>query len=83
MAASVLNSERAVKVSVYVVRVFVRLRRMLAAHKELALKLGDLQHKVEGHDREIVAIVEALRELMAPPPQPPKKRIGFHSEQRP
>jgi hypothetical protein len=63
-----------------VVRAFVKLRHMLTAHKELALKLGELQRKVEGHDREIVAIVEALRELMAPPPQPPRKRIGFHSE---
>jgi len=80
MAASVLNSERAVKTSVYVVRAFVKLRRMLAAHKELALKLGDLQRKVEGHDREIVALVDAIRELMAPPPQPHRKRIGFHSE---
>jgi hypothetical protein len=80
MAASVLNSERAVTVSVYVVRAFVKLRHMLAAHKELALKLEELQRKVEGHDREIVAIVEALRELMAPPPEPSRKRIGFHSE---
>ena len=78
MAANVLNSERAAKVAVYVVRAFVKLRQTLAAHKELSRKLGELERKVEGHDHEIVALVEAIRELMAPLPEPRRKRIGFH-----
>ena len=80
MAANVLNSERAVKVGVYVVRTFVKLRQMLTAHKELAGRLEELERKVDGHDHEILALVEAIRELMAPPPEPKRRRIGFRSE---
>ena len=83
MAATVLNSPRAVQVSVFVVRAFVRLRRMLAQHKELAAKFAELERKLEKHDRQILAIVDAIRQLMAPPPQPPRKRIGFQSEMEP
>jgi hypothetical protein len=80
MAANVLNSPRAVQASVFVVRVFVRLRRIIMHHKELSAKLSELERKLEGHDRTIVALVDAIRELMAPPPAPPKKKIGFQSE---
>ena len=80
MAATVLNSPRAVQVSVYVVRAFVRLRRMLAGHKDLAAKLDKLEGKVGKHDRQIVALIDAIRQLMAPPPEPPKKQIGFQTE---
>ena len=77
MAASVLNSERAVKVSVYVVRAFVKLREMLSAHKQLARKLAELERRLEGHDEQIASLVAAIRELMAPPPASGRKRIGF------
>jgi len=77
MAASVLNSERAVRVSVYVVRAFVRLRQVLAAHKELGRKLAALEGHLDRHDEEIAALLEAIRELMAPPPVPRRGRIGF------
>jgi len=80
MAATVLNSPRAVQVSVYVVRAFVQLRRMLDQNKELAAKLADLERKVGDHDQKILAIIRAIRELMAPPPRPPRKPIGFQSE---
>jgi len=80
MAATVLNSPRAVQVSVYVVRAFVRLRRMLLGHKVLAAKLDKLENQVGKHDRQIVALVNAIRQLMEPPPEPPKKRIGFQTE---
>jgi len=80
MAATVLNSPRAVQVSVYVVRAFVRLRRMMVQHKDLASKLDKLEHKVGKHDRQIVALIDAIRQLMAPPPDPPKKQIGFQTE---
>ena len=80
MAANVLNSPRAVQASVYVVRAFVRLRRMLLQNKELAAKLAELERKVGEHDVEIVALIEAIRQLMAPPPEPPRNRIGFQTE---
>jgi len=80
MAANVLNSPRAVQASVFVVRAFVRLRRMLAQHKELAAKMAELERKLQKHDREIIALVEAIRKLMAPPPARPRSRIGFQSE---
>ena len=80
MAANVLNSPRAVRASVFVVRAFVRLRRMMVQHKELASRLDELERKLEGHDRQIIAVVDAIRQLMAPPPEPPKKQIGFQTE---
>ncbi len=83
MAATVLNSPRAVQVSVYVVRAFVQLRRVLGQNKELAAKLADLERKVGDHDQKIVAIIQAIRGLMAPPPRPPRKPIGFQSEMEP
>ena len=80
MAATVLNSPRAVQVSVYVVRAFVRLRRLLAGHKELGAKLDKLEARVGKHDRQIVALLDVIRQLVDPPPEPPKKRIGFQAE---
>lgn len=77
MLASVLNSAAAVQASIAVVRAFIRLREILAAHKQLARKLDQLEERIEGHDQEITAIFEAIRELMQPP-QKPGKRIGFH-----
>jgi len=80
MAANVQNSPRAVQASVFVVRAFVRLRRMLVQHKELASRLDELERKLEGHDQQIVTVVNAIRQLMTPPPAPPKKQIGFQTE---
>ncbi len=79
MVAGILNTPRAVEVSVFVVRAFVKLREMLAAHKELAHKLAELERKVEGHDNAIKALVGAIRQLMTPPPEPKKGRIGFRT----
>ena len=78
MAASVLNSPRAVEVSVFVVRAFVKLRQLVLAHKELAGKLDQLERKVGGHDEAIKQLVAAIRQLMTPP-DPPKKEMGFHT----
>jgi hypothetical protein len=75
MAANVLKSDRAVRMSVQVVRAFVKLREMLAGHKELAQKLRELEHRVAKHDDDIEGIVIAIRQLMAPP-DPPKRRIA-------
>lgn len=77
MAANVLNSEQAVEVSVFVVRAFVKLRHWMAAHSELASKLAELDRKVAGHDDTIRQLVTAIRQLMAPLPDKPRRRIGF------
>jgi hypothetical protein len=88
MAATVLNSPRAVEVSVYVVRAFVRLREVLTSSRELAAKLDALEQKTEllslqhetfaGNTRaQLKQVFEALRQLMAPPAEPPKRPIGF------
>jgi ORF6N domain-containing protein len=79
MAASVLNSPRAIEVSVYVVRAFVKLREMLGTHKELARKLVELEKRIKGHDKHIAALFEAIRQLMEPP-EKPRRRIGFGAE---
>lgn len=81
MAASVLNTPRAVEVGIYVVRAFVQLRELFAANKELARKLDALERKLGAHDLAIAEILGAIRELMTPPTPPPKRRIGFVTEE--
>ncbi len=78
MAASILNTPRAMDVSVYVIRAFVKLRETLSTRKELAGRLGELERKVGSHDVAIQSMVAAIRRLMEPPPAPPRPRIGFH-----
>lgn len=77
--ANVLNSPVAVRASIQVVRAFVRLREILATHKDLARKLEDLERKYGQHDGQIKAIFQAIRKLMEPPPEPPRRPIGFRS----
>jgi hypothetical protein len=77
MAASILNTPRAMDVSVFVIRAFVKLRELLSTHKELAGKLAELERKVGSHDVAIQSLVTAIRRLMEPPPAPPRPRIGF------
>ena len=79
MLASVLNSQRAVEVSVFVVRAFVKLRERLSAHRKVAEKLMELERKIESHDEQIRSLFDAIRELMVPP-EPARRRIGFHGE---
>jgi len=78
MLSSVLNSERAVRVNIAIMRVFVKLREMLSTHKELAYKLSQLERKIEKHDEEIKLIFDAIRQLMTPP-EPKHKKIGFNT----
>ena len=76
MVAAVLNTPRAVDISIYVVRAFVKLRDILASNEELAVKLTELEQRVSSHDATIGELVDAIRQLMAP--EPGKKRsIGF------
>jgi len=76
MLSSVLNSERAMEVNVAIMRAFVKLRRMLATHKELAQKLVELEKRLMGHDQQIRAIFDAMRQRMTSP-EPPRRRTGF------
>lgn len=76
MAATVLNSERAVEMSVFVVRAFVRLREMLATNRKLAGKVGELEDRLDTHDSTIQDLIDAIKELMTPK-DPPRRRIGF------
>ncbi len=76
MAATILNSPRAVEMSLYVVRAFVRLRELLASNTALARKLNELEGKLKNHDEAIAAILSAIRELMNPP-APKRRGIGF------
>ncbi|MDR2244965.1 MAG: ORF6N domain-containing protein [Burkholderiales bacterium] len=76
MAATVLNSPKAIEMSIYVVRAFIRLREMLSSHKELAAKLEALEHKVGSHDQAISGLINAIRQLTAPPEEK-KRGIGF------
>lgn len=79
MAASVLNSPVAVSASIQVVRVFVRLRQLLASHMELARKLDSLEARFSEHDKKLVVVFDAIRQLMNPPQSEKKGRIGFHA----
>ena len=77
MLSSVLNSESAVKMNIAIMRAFVQLRRALETNRELARKFSELERRIDKHDTEIDAILEAIRQLMAPP-EKPRREIGFH-----
>jgi hypothetical protein len=76
MLSAVLNSERAVRLSIHIINVFIRLRKLLSSHKELARKVEELEKKHAKHEIEITTVFKVLKKLMEPPPRPPK-RIGF------
>lgn len=76
MAAGILNSPRAIEMSIFVVRAFLRLRETLASHKALASKFAELEQRLETHDKAIGEIIDAIRALMAPP-EKPVRQIGF------
>lgn len=82
MAAQVLHSPEAVAMSVHVVRAFVRLRRMLVDHHTLAAKRSELDARVGTHDRQLAALVAAIRQLTAPPGPDHDRKIGFHRGNR-
>ncbi|MBU1871645.1 MAG: ORF6N domain-containing protein [Candidatus Omnitrophica bacterium] len=79
MLSSVLNSERAIKVNIQIMRAFVKLKELLLTHKDLAIKLKELEKKYINHDKKITMIFEAIKQLLQPEPAKQKKRIGFHS----
>jgi len=77
MLSSVLNSKRVVKVNIAIMRAFVKLRWALETNRELAQKFSEFERRVDKHDEEIAAILEAIRQLMARP-EKPRREIGFH-----
>ena len=81
MLSSVLNSERAIKVNIAIMRAFVKLRETLETNSELARKFSELEKRVGKHDEKIDAILEAIRQLMAPPKKP-RREIGFHVREK-
>ena len=76
MLSSVLRSKKSVQVNIAIMRTFVKLRRILSGHKELAFKLAELEKKIEKHDSEIGGIFEAIRQLMRTPDEY-RKITGF------
>ena len=86
MAANVLNSPAAVRMSVFVVRAFVKMRELLGGTKELAKQLAALEKKLtarlDGHEVAIIEVLRRVMEILDPPPlpEPPRRQIGFHVE---
>ena len=80
MLSSVLRSKRAIQVNIAIMRTFVKLKAILSTHKELSHKLNELERKIEKHDVDIQSVFEAIRQLMAPPPEKPRRMIGFKQE---
>src|SRR5438034_2041462 len=76
MLSSVLSSDRAVQMNIAIIRAFIKLRDILATHKELAQRLENLELKYQEHDHELQAVFEAIRQLLSTP-DPPKRNIGF------
>jgi hypothetical protein len=77
MLSSVLNSPRAIRINIEIMRAFVRLREMISTNKELSRKLDELERKLATHDTAIAGLITAIRELATPAPPAPKRRIGF------
>ena len=82
MAATILRSKRAVAMSVYVVRAFVHMREELLSHAVILKRLAMIDRQLLEHDGVLREVVEKLRPLLAPPPDPPRRKIGFHQGNR-
>ena len=80
MAASVLKSQKAIEVSIYIVRAFVRIRRVISEHKEISSRIAEIEHHLADHDEQIIELIAAIKQLIKPDPPPRKRRIGFHAD---
>ncbi len=78
MAANILNSPRAVVISAYVIRAFVKLREDVAANSAILRRLAEIDKTIVIHDVTLREILQKLRPLLEPAPLPPKPEIGFH-----
>ena len=79
MLSSVLRSQRAVQVNIAIMRTFVRLRELMATHKDLARKLDSLENK---YDHQFKVVFDAIRQLMKPDKPPKRQRIGFREKKK-
>jgi hypothetical protein len=77
MLSCVLNSETAILVSIQIIRVFTKMREMLLTNKDILLQLEKIEKKLTGHDEDIQLIFKYLKQLLTPPAQPPRQKIGF------
>ena len=80
MAASVLNSERAIAMSIYVIRAFIRIREALLVNHALEARLAHIEKTLLSHDSAVRDLYEKIRPLLLPPPEPPPRRMGFHGD---
>ena len=80
MAANVLRSERAVRMSIYLIRAFVRLREEAVARIGLLKRFAEIDKALIAHDHALRDIYQKLLPLLAPPSDPPRRRIGFHAD---
>jgi hypothetical protein len=79
MAANVLNSPQAIQMSVALISAFIRLREALSANQVMAKRLAEIEKSVLSHDAALRDLYQKIRPLLLPPPDPPKRRIGFHT----
>ena len=77
MAAGVLNTSRAIEVSVFIVRAFVKVRQMVAGYKDLQRKIAQVERRLTDHDEQIIELVNLIKQLLNPEPPPKKRRIGY------
>jgi len=77
MLSSVLNSKRAVQMNIFIIRAFVKLREMLASSKELAHRLEAVERTLKRQGQAIAVVYDEVKKLQAPPPEPPRRHIGF------
>ena len=82
MAANVLRSPRATEMAIYVVRAFVKQREMLTTNAAILKRLAELDKTLLEHDSGLRMLWHHLQPLLAPPPEPPKRKIGFHEGNR-
>ena len=82
MAATVLNSPEAMAMSVFVVRAFMQMREQLAANAAILKRLAEIDKTLVEHDSALRVIWTKLQPLLAPTPEPPRRRIGFHADDK-
>ncbi len=77
MAAGVLNTSKAIEVSVFIVRAIIKVRQMVAGHKDLQRKIAQIERRLTDHDEKIIELVNLIKQLLNPEPPPKKRRIGY------
>ena len=77
MAAGVLNTSRAIEISVFIVRAFVKVRQMVAGRKDLQRKIAQIERRLTDHDEQIIELVNLIKKLLNPEQPPKKRRIGY------